>query len=329
MGGRVIVVGSVNVDLVVQGERLPAPGETVLGGTFARFHGGKGGNKAVAAARLGVPVMIVAALGDDAFGAEARAALAREGIGTDVLVTLEHTPTGVALILVDARAENLISVAPGANAGLTPTHVRDALTRLSPNQGDVVLVNHEIPTASVREALRIGRAGGAWTILNPAPADGLDRATFGLADVLTPNRGELARLATDEARRDGRQSTGLDNPERAARLLLEPSSEGAGAATAVLMSLGPSGAMLVTRDGPAIDIPAPNVKAVDATGAGDALNGALAAALASGLSLEEAARRAVTAASLSVTRAGAREGMPTLAELDAVLGGGPASLADG
>ena len=129
MSGRVLVVGSVNVDLVVQTERLPQPGETVLGGTFQRFHGGKGGNQAVAAARLGVPVMLVAALGDDEFGGDALAALAREGIGTDVLVTLEHTATGVALILVDTSAENQIAVAPGANAGLTAAHVRDRARR--------------------------------------------------------------------------------------------------------------------------------------------------------------------------------------------------------
>ena len=135
MSGRVLVVGSVNVDLVVQGERLPLPGETVLGGTFKRFHGGKGGNQAVAAARLGVPVMLVAALGDDEFAGDARAALAREGVGTDVLVTLEHTATGVALILVDAKAENQIAVAPGANAGLTAAHVRQALGRLQPAPG--------------------------------------------------------------------------------------------------------------------------------------------------------------------------------------------------
>lgn len=331
MSGRVIVVGSVNVDLVVQGDRLPSPGETVLGGTFTRFHGGKGGNQAVAAARLGVPVMIVAALGDDAFGDEARAALAREGIGTDVLVTLERTPTGVALILVDANAENLISVAPGANAGLTPRHVSAALGRLAPHAGDVVLVCHEVPTASVREALRIGRDGGATTILNPAPADGLDRTTFGLANVLTPNRGEVNRLALAEARRSGRASAGLEDPVNAAQLLLDPSSEG-DAGTAVLMSLGAAGAMLVTRGSRPIDIAAPKVTAVDATGAGDALNGALAAGLAVGLPLEEAARRAVVAASISVTRAGAREGMPTLAELDAAVGGpaaGPARHGSG
>ena len=228
MSGRVLIVGSVNVDLVVQTERLPLPGETVMGGTFSRFHGGKGGNQAVAAARLGVPVMLVAALGDDEFGAEARAALAREGVGTDVLVTLEHTATGVALILVDAKAENQIAVAPGANAGLTATHVRQALMRLNPHAGDAVIVTHEIPTDAAREALRIGRQGGAWTILNPAPADGLDRSVISLADVVVPNRGELARLVADDARRAGRAQPASEEPVKAARTLLEANARGTG-----------------------------------------------------------------------------------------------------
>ncbi|HYO42610.1 MAG TPA: ribokinase [Candidatus Limnocylindrales bacterium] len=325
MSGRVLIVGSVNVDLVVQTDRLPLPGETVVGGTFRRFHGGKGGNQAVAAARLGVPVMLVAALGDDEFGSEARAALAREGIGTDVLVTLDHTATGVALILVDSKAENQIAVAPGANALLTSAHVRTALSRLHPHAGDAVIVTHEISTDAAREALRLGRAGGAWTILNPAPADGLDRSLISLADVVVPNRGELARLVADDARRSGRPTTGAEEPVKAARTLLEATAEGPGAGHAILVTLGSAGAVLVRREGPAIDIKAPKVKAIDATGAGDALNGALAAALAGGLGLEQAARRAVVAASISVTRAGAREGYPTLDELSVALGETPPS----
>ncbi|MFN8628804.1 MAG: ribokinase [Chloroflexota bacterium] len=319
MSGRVLVVGSVNVDLVVQGDRLPAPGETVLGGHFSRFHGGKGGNQAVASARLGVPVMLVAALGDDEFGATARAALAREGIGTDVLVTLDHTATGVALILVDGKAENMISVAPGANAGLTAAHVRNALGRLAPHKGDVVLVTHEISTEAAREALRMGREGGAWTVFNPAPAGGLDREVLGLADVLTPNRGELARLVADDAKRTGRATAVPEDPTRAAKLLLEVTGNADTGTKALLVTLGATGAMLVRRDEAPFEIKSPKVKAVDATGAGDALNGALAAALAVGLDLEMACRRAVVAASLSVTRAGAREGMPSLLDLNAKL----------
>jgi ribokinase len=315
VSGRVLVVGSVNVDLVVQGDRLPAPGETVLGGTFSRFHGGKGGNQAVAAARLGVPVMLVAALGDDEFGATARAALAREGIGTDVLITLDHTATGVALILVDGKAENMISVAPGANAGLTAEHVRSALGRLAPHPGDVVLVTHEISTEAAAEALRLGRRGGAWTVFNPAPAGGLDRSVLALADVLTPNRGELARLVSDDAKRAGRTAAISEDPTRTGRMLLDATGVGEDASKALLVTLSSTGAVLVRRDAPPVDIKAPKVKAVDATGAGDALNGALAAALAVGLDLEMACRRAVVAASLSVTRAGAREGMPSGQEL--------------
>jgi ribokinase len=325
MSGRVLVVGSVNIDLVVQTERLPLPGETVLGGTFSRFHGGKGGNQAVAAARLGVPVMLVAALGDDEFGGDARAALAREGIGTDVLVTLEHTATGVALILVDAKAENQIAVAPGANAGLTAAHVQQALGRLNPHAGDAMIVTHEISTDAGREALRIGRAGGAWTILNPAPADGLDRSVLSLADVVVPNRGELARLVADDARRSGREMPAAGETVRAARMLLETTDEGPGPAQAILVSLGAQGAVLVPRDGASTDIKAPKVRAIDATGAGDALNGALAAALAGGLDLESAARRAIVAASISVTRAGAREGYPSPDELAIALGETPPS----
>ena len=322
MSGRVLAVGSVNVDLVVQTDRLPLPGETVLGGTFRRYHGGKGGNQAVAAARLGVDVALVAALGDDDLGIEARAALAREAVSTDVLVTLWDSATGVALILVDARGENQIAVAPGANAELTSTHVRAALGRLDPKPADVMLVTHEIPTVAAREALRIGREAGALTVLNPAPADGIDRTMLALADVVTPNRGELARLSAVDARLSGRGARGAENPVRAAEILLETTSEGPGARTAFLVSLGSKGAVLVRRDGEPVDIKAPALTAVDATGAGDALNGALAASLASGVDLETAARRAVVAASLSVTRAGARDGMATADELAAALRGG-------
>ena len=323
MAGRVLVVGSVNVDLVVRAARLPAPGETVLGGTFSRFHGGKGGNQAVAAARLGGDVHLVAALGDDEFAKDARAALDADNVTTDVVVTLDETPTGVALILVDEGGENAIAVAPGANARLTPEHVAAAMASLQPRPGDAVLVTHEIPTAAVREALRLGRAGGATTILNPAPADGLDRSVVSLADIVTPNRGELARLLAADARRSGRAVRVGEETVTAARALLETNADGPGVRIAVLVSLGSAGAVLVTPGAPPVDIRAPRVTAVDATGAGDGLNGALAAALAAGADLETAARRAVVAASLSVTRAGAREGYPVTRELEAALGHSP------
>jgi ribokinase len=302
MSGRVVVVGSVNVDLVVTVERLPAPGETVVGGRFVRHHGGKGGNQAIAAARLGAPTVFVGAVGDDLFGAEAREALVAGSVDVDGLLTLPGQATGVALILVDERGENSIAVAGGANAALTSVQVRQALRRLSLAPGDVVLVGHEIRTGATHEALRQARLAKATAILNPAPAGGLQPETLALADVLTPNDLELAALA------------GEGSPSVRARRVL-----GDGAAErAVLVSLGRRGALLVAGR-QARSIPAQRVDAIDTTGAGDALNGALAAGLAAGLDLGEASRRAVAAATIAVTRPGARAGMPTAAELDANL----------
>ncbi len=190
-------------------------------------------------------------------------------------------------------------MADGANHGLTSVQVRTALRGLRLVPGDVVLVGHEVRTGAAHEALRLAKLAGATTILNPAPAGGLERPTLNLADVLTPNEGELAALA------------GPGPASAAARRLLGPEPGG----RAVLVSLGRRGALLVIGKR-ARAIPAPKVEAVDTVGAGDALNGALAAGLAAGLDLAEAAHRAVVAASFAVTRAGAREGMPTAAELD-------------
>lgn len=303
--GRVVVVGSVNVDLVVVAPRLPGPGETVIGGDVTRHHGGKGGNQAVAAARLGAAVAFVGAVGDDDLGRAARAALAAEGVDVTHLATVAR-PTGVALIVVDGTAQNLIAVAPGANAAVTPVAVRSAAEALRLGPGDVVLTCGELPLDTVRMALGEARAGGATGVLNPAPADGLGRATVDLAMVLTPNESELAALA------------GPGLPEAAARSLLV----GSGPGRAVVVTLGAAGALVVGADKrPAVAIPATSVEPVDTTGAGDAFNGALAAGLAAGRPLDEAARLAVAAAGLSTTRPGARGGMPTVAELGAHLHG--------
>jgi ribokinase len=320
---RVIVVGSVNVDLVTRVARLPAPGETVGGGTFEQHHGGKGANQAVAARRLGASVEFVGCLGRDAFGDQAAAALASEGVGTTALRRVDDAPTGVALILVDASGENVIAVAPGANAALTAADVTTALTALDPQQDDVLLISHEIPTAAVRAALVAARRAGARSILNPAPATGVDRGMFGLADVLTPNRGELATIAVEEARKLGRASPAATTPERQAQALLERNAEGDGPRTAVVATLGPAGALAIIRDGPGtrtVSVPSHAVATVDATGAGDTFNGALAAGLVEGRTLEDSVTRAVVAAALATTSVGAREGMPTKAQLDEIVG---------
>jgi ribokinase len=298
----VIVVGSVNVDMVVVAPRLPGPGETVTGGDVARHHGGKGGNQAVAAARLGAQVAFVGAVGDDDLGRAARAALADEGIAVDYLAEATR-PTGVALIVVDERAENLIAVAPGANAAVRAGAVAAALAALRLGPGDVVLACREIPPDAVLAALEAARAAGATGILNPAPADGLEPATAALAAVLTPNETELAAVA------------GPGDGEAAARSLLA----GGPAGRAVVVTLGAAGVLVVPAARPAVAVPAARVVPVDTTGAGDTFNGALAAGLASGLPLVAACVRAVAAAGISTTRAGAREGMPTASELETHL----------
>jgi ribokinase len=365
MSGRVIVVGSVNIDLVARVPNLPHPGETVTGGSYARHHGGKGGNQAVAAARLRRPTLFIGAAGDDAFEVEARRALATERVDVSMVASLPGQPTGIALILVDARGENEIAVVSGANGAIEPGYVRGCLARLGPLVGDVLLVCNEIPLHVVREALVCARANGATTILNPAPATDIDRSVFALADIITPNRNELALLLQNEARRVGhRAEAGADLPARA-RTLLQDGPDAPGVRRAVIVTLGSAGVLVLERvttgeaaaaatpataagdtappeGGDGCDeataaasaeaaaaqapvevrvweAPAAHVSTVDTTGAGDAFNGALAAALAEGRTLAEAVRRAVAGGALATTRVGAREGMPTAAELDAFL----------
>jgi ribokinase len=304
MSGRVIVVGSANVDLVVRSGRLPGPGETTTGGTFEQHHGGKGANQAVAAARLGADVRFIGAVGSDSFGSEARASLGAAGVDPAGLATLEGEATGIALILVDRAGENLIAVASGANWALRASTVELALRSLGSLTGDVVLVANELAPAVVAAALRSARAAGARTILNPAPADTFDRSLIELLDILTPNQLELAVLA-------GAGSAALDRVSAARSLAV---------GEAVIVTLGSGGALVIPRTGAPESVAAIPVEAIDTTGAGDAFNGALAAALADGMPLAEAVRRAVAAGGLATTRVGAREGMPTSAELAAVLG---------
>lgn len=293
---RVVVVGSINADLVVSVPSLPGPGETVAGGRFAQHGGGKGANQAVAAARLGAAVAFVGAVGDDDLGATALAELAAEGIDVSAIARLEGVPTGVALITVDAAGENSIAVASGANAELDADAVRAALDgRLDGPPGVVLLVN-EIPEAAVLAGARAAAAAGWRVVLNPAPARPLAPELLAVGPLLTPNASEACALA------------GEADPVVAARALAW--STGA----PVLVTRGARGALVVDGDDEAA-IPAPSVDAVDTTGAGDALNGALAAELARGTPLAEAARLAVAAASLSTRRHGARGGMPRRDEL--------------
>jgi ribokinase len=285
MARDVYVIGSINLDLVVRATELPRPGETVTGGTFERHGGGKSANQAVAAARAGAVVRMIGAVGDDDLGDEAIAQLEAEGIDVSAVQRLASVPTGVALIAVDAAGENQIAVASGANAELAPEAVERALAGAQP--GGVALLALEVPDAAVLAGARAARAAGLQVVLNPAPARALGDELLALAPVLTPNGGEAAALS------------GEDDPEAAARALA------ARTGAAVVVTVGSEGALLV--EGDAVErIPAPRVEAVDTTGAGDAFNGALAAALAGGAGLAGAVREAVAVAAESVRRPGAR-----------------------
>lgn len=293
---QVLVIGSINVDLVVAVPHLPRPGETVLGGRFARHFGGKGANQAVAAARAGAQVTMLGAVGRDAYGDESLAALAAEGIDVTKVRRVDEL-TGVALITVASDGENQIAVAPGANR-----LVADAEPDLpDPQPGAVLLASLEVPMAAVAVAMRWALKHRLVIVLNPAPAQLLPVELLAGGPILTPNRGELLT------------ATGASDPDAA---LLALQRTGAGP---VIVTLGAAGALLV--DGAQrSEIPARPLTAVDATGAGDTFSGVLAAWLADGRPIKEAAQAANAAAGLSVTRAGARGGMPTRAEIEAELG---------
>lgn len=303
-GDTLAVVGAINVDLVVRGARLPAAGETVVGGTFSQHQGGKGGNQAVAAARaLGAHgrVAMIGAVGSDPLGEPARELLALEGIDVTNVEIDRTATTGVALIAVDARGENLIVVAPGANASITPEAVTAALDAIGPRIG-AVLASVEVPLGAVEAAARWGRAQGLPVVVNPAPARPEIHDVLPFATVVTPNAGELAILAAQ-----------AEEPRGGARRLAAGYPD-----LTVVVSLGDDGAVAAGPDGE-VRAPAPKARAIDTTGAGDTLNGVLAAGLLEGFDVAEALRRAVHAATLSVTVAGAREGMPRREAIEAAM----------
>jgi len=301
---RIVVVGSSNTDMVVRVSNLPRPGETVIGGDFFTARGGKGANQAVAAARAGGSVALVACLGDDALGNETLAALAAEGIAVDDVRRIPGARSGVALILVDERGENSIAVAPGANALLTPDQVAPWAERLSPD--DVLLIQLETPIESVLAAVRAASEAAACVILNPAPARDLPDELLALVSVLTPNEAEAARIAAIPV--------GTEHEiEDAATALLR---RGVGA---VVITLGAAGAYVATAERRET-IPGHRVEARDTTGAGDVFNGALAVALADRMPLAEAVRFANAAAAISVTRDGAQPAAPRRAEILQLLG---------
>ena len=296
---KIIVIGSSNTDMVVRSERLPRPGESVIGGGFMMAGGGKGANQAVAVARMDHRVIFTAALGRDMFGDAAVSSYQRFGIDTSYIVR-KDAPSGVALIMVDSAGQNSISVALGANNSLSTEDIRGVLEQVE--KDDIVLLQLEVPMATVDAAVDIATAKGARVVLNPAPAAVVSEQTLSKLYLITPNQTEAQTLTGIEVKDEATASL-------AAQVLC---SRGVGR---VVITMGSLGAYLY-EEGRGEIIEARKVAAVDTTAAGDVYNGALCAALAEGKSLREALAFATKASAISVTRVGAQPSVPTREEVD-------------
>jgi ribokinase len=306
MASPLVVVGSLNADLVIRVARFPRAGETLTGYGYARFAGGKGANQACAVARLGGRASMVGQVGADEPGAWLAAQLDESGVHTSLVLRDEAESTGVALITINAAGQNQIVLVPGANGTFTPERLALAMTAL--RQTRVVLLQLEIPLETVVAAARAGRDAGAIVMLDPAPAQDLPDALLALCDYVTPNETELATLT------GGGGVCDVDDVRRRARQLL------ARGAARVLVKWGARGAALFTA---AAEHwwPAHTVEVVDTTAAGDAFNGAFAVALADGATEDAAGRFANAAGALAVTRAGAQPAMPLRADVERLLTG--------
>lgn len=300
----VVVLGSINTDLVVRAPRFPRPGETIHGSDFAVIGGGKGANQATAAARLGAPVQFIGAVGTDDFGTRRVAELAEAGVDTHAIKRLADTPTGVALITVNDHGENTIILAAGANWRVTPDDIPGTLLAMA--AGGLLVQQLELPMETVAAGLAHARELGLITLLNTAPYKPEARDLLPIVNILVANEGEAADLA---------EWASAVTEENAADVAARLRARGP---HTVIITLGAVGVIVATSAG-TLHIPAPSVRVVDTTGAGDCFTGAFAASLVAGIETTEAARRAVAAASYSTTIFGATTGMPTTEELDAFM----------
>lgn len=295
----IVVVGSSNTDMVIKADHLPAPGETILGGTFFMNPGGKGANQAVSAARLGGQVTFICKTGNDIFGRQSIRLFEEEGIDTRYLISDPSNPSGVALITVDRHAENCIVVASGANATLSPEDLSPAEPAI--RESGILLMQLEIPLPTVEHVAAVAASSGVRVVLNPAPALELPVELLANVSVLTPNKTEAEMIS-------GLPVKDIRSGEQAARAIR------AKGAQTVIITLGSQGALLLHED-KFSHIPAVPVEAVDTTAAGDVFNGALCVGLAGGRSMKEATEYACRAAAISVTRLGAQSSVPYMHEL--------------
>ncbi len=296
---RIIVIGSSNTDMVIKSKKLPAPGETILGGIFLMNPGGKGANQAVAAARLGGNVTFVTKIGTDIFGTKALQILANEGIDTSYVIKDTVNPSGVALITVDDHGENSIVVAPGSNGSLSETDINEEV--FNTVSSDLFLMQLEIPLKTVENIAHRAKEMGNRVILNPAPATHLSDRLLKCIYLITPNETEAEILT-------GIKVVDYGTAEKAATILHSKGVDN------VIITMGSSGAYLSTG---AISelVPVIPVKAVDSTAAGDVFNGALALAISEGKNLKEAVTFANKAAGISVTRMGAQASAPYIKDI--------------
>lgn len=304
----IVVIGSINTDLVCRTPRIPRGGETILGSDFVTIPGGKGANQAVAAAKLGGDVHFVGRVGDDDFGQRLLNGLKQHKVNTRHVTVTEGVASGVALILVDTKGENSIVVAPGANAQLSPADI-DAAQELV-RSASVVVLQLEIPLATVRHTIAMCQRLGVYTILDPGPVPpkGLPRAFFGV-DLFTPNQSEAENLLGLEQTHSVRTRKIIDPKQIGTDLL-------ARGPRAVVLKLGPRGAMLLTREGQIERCKAYNVKAVDTTASGDAFTAALAVGHSEGKMLHDSVCLANAAGALCCTGFGAQPSLPSRADVE-------------
>jgi ribokinase len=299
---KIIVIGSCNTDMVIKADRLPIPGETVIGGVFLMNPGGKGANQAVAAARMGGKVTFISKTGNDIFGRQSIELYNSEGINTDYIFSDSKNPSGVALITVDSLGENCIVVAPGANANLTPEEIESAESEIQ--SGSLVLMQLEIPIETVEKATEVANKKNIPVILNPAPARALSDKLLKCLYMITPNKSEAEILS-------GVKVTEWESARHAADII---SAKGV---KIVVITLGSLGALIKENDN-YYTVEATHVKAVDTTAAGDTFCGTLCVGLSEGMAIVDAVRMAAKASALTVTKMGAQSSIPYRKELTAL-----------